>query len=177
MADPVQSLHPRKLYDMLAACTSLDARARAALAFLRGCTGSVGGFLFLAEGEGLVLKAQTTPEPPSPELSSEAERVWRRELEAERDDGQTRTVDLRARKKSDPAAEGLLWSDTKGVAYERRMLATYRGPRFVPVGIVLLQAAPAVVALRHAHVEAICNAFIDAGEIVVPANGSTLVAR
>jgi hypothetical protein len=165
MPDTFQPIHPRKLYATLLASTSVEQRAQATLAFLCGCTGSVRGYLFLTSANGLVPAADSGQGAPSADVVTEAERAWLQELDTQPDDNRTRTIDLSARRKPDAQPDDELWRSDAGVAYTRRVLGTYRGPRWVPVGIVLLEAGSALAPLRHAYIESVCNAFINAGDV------------
>lgn len=153
---------------MLRACPSLEARAHAALEFLCGCTGSQRGILFVAQKDKLACVARTPSLDASAELSAEAERIWSRQEELQPDDSRTRTIDLSARRKPETDAEAEQFVSASGVAFERRLLATGRAMRFIPVGVVLLEQGPQIDQLRHAYIESICNAFIDAGDVTEP---------
>jgi hypothetical protein len=157
---------------MLRACPSLEARAHAALEFLCSCTGSSRGILFVSQGDKLACLARTPLLNASPDLSAEAERIWSRQEELQPDDSRTRTIDLSARRKPETDAEAEQFVSASGVAFERRLLATGRAMRFVPVGVVLLEQSPQIDQLRHAYIESICNAFIDAGDVSVPIDPS-----
>ena len=170
MTDGFQPLHPRKLYSNLRACPSPEARAHAALEFLCGCTGSARGVLFIDRGGKLACLARTSSLAASSDLVQEAERIWSRQEDLQPDDSRTRTIDLQARRKPDSAEEAERFVSASGVAFERRLLATGRAMRFIPVGVVMLEDSPQIDQLRHAYIEAICNAFIDAGDVVVPAD-------
>jgi hypothetical protein len=163
MVDAVGTLHPRKLYTMLSACSSRADRARTAFEFLRGSTAADGGFLFLSSGSELVLAASSEPEPPSA-LLEHVKQAWQRRRAPQTDD--SRTLDASELEKL-LADENPNWSDEDGNAFERRLLSTYRAERWVPVGIAMLRAARtrSLMPVRHTHVEAICNALLDAGDI------------
>ena len=165
-----QPIHPRKLYSTLRACPSIEARAHAALEFLCGCTGSPRGLLFAAHGGKLSCLARSPALAPTPELIAEAERIWSRQEDLLLDDSRTRTIDLSARRKPDLDAEAEHFVSASGVVFERRLLATGRAMRFIPVGVVMLEAAPQIEQLRHAYIESICNAFIDAGDVSEPSD-------
>lgn len=170
MTPGFQPIHPRKLYSMLRSCPSLEARAHAALEFLCGCTNSPRGILFVIQGEKLSCLAHTASLQSSPDLVAEAERIWSRQEELQPDDSRTRTIDLSARRKPETDAEAEQFVSTSGVSFERRLLATGRAMRFLPIGVVLLEHTPQIDQLRHAYIEAICNAFIDAGDVTIPAD-------
>jgi hypothetical protein len=163
-----QPLHPRKLYSMLRSCPSLEARAHAALEFLCGCTSSPRGILFVIQGDKLACLARTQSLNASPDLTAEADRIWSRQEELQPDDSRTRTIDLSARRKPETDAEAEQFTSISGIAFERRLLATGRAMRFLPIGVVLLEQSPQIDQLRHAYIESICNAFIDAGDVTVP---------
>jgi hypothetical protein len=163
MSVPSKPVHPRKLYEQLRDLPTHAERARAALDFLCGWTGAAGGYLFLAQDGQPALAASSSAEPPSGPLVEQVRRAWEHELLNQTHDATTRTVDIRVHRKADAAAGTQLWQDANGVQYEHRMLDTQRGLQWQPVGMVLLQANTQLVALRQAHVEALCNVFLDAG--------------
>ena len=166
MRDPVSLLHPRKLYDMLRACTSADARARAALEFLRGSTGAELGFLLQERGARLALTASTRDQAPPPGLVEEAERAWNELRGAQVDDTKTRDIgEIQATGDQLPSSA---WQSANGDSYERRVLGTHR-TQWVAVGLVVLKvgAGRALQPIRHAHVVAICEALLDSGDMSV----------
>lgn len=168
MAAGFQPLHPRRLYSSLCACPSIEARAHAALEFLCGCTSSARGMLFIERNGTLACLAHTPSLPVSGDLIQEAERIWARQNDLLLDDSRTRTIDLQARRKPDIDEDAERFVSASGVTFDRRLLATGRALRFIPVGVVMLEANAKNAPLRHAYVESICNAFIDAGDIIVP---------
>jgi GAF domain-containing protein len=165
-----QPIHPRKLYSMLRSCPSLEARAHAALEFLCSCTGSAHGILFVVQSDKLAPLARTLSLTASADLVTEAERLWSKQAQLQPDDSRTRTIDLQARRKPEVDAEAEAFLSASGVAFERRLLATGRAMRFIPVGVVLLEQGPSIDQLRHAYLESICNAFIDAGDVTAPSD-------
>lgn len=170
MTTGFQPLHPRKLYSMLRSCPTLEARAHAALEFLCGCTGSARGMLFVAQSGKLSCLARTPSLNASPDLIEEADRIWSLQEELQPDDSRTRTIDLSARRKPEAEPEVERFVSASGVSFERRLLATSRAMRFIPVGVVLLEESPQIDQLRHAYIESICNAFIDAGDVTEPSD-------
>jgi GAF domain-containing protein len=160
-----QHIPPSKLYAKLLACRSADERAQVTLDFLCRCTGSARGYLFLGRAHGLCAAAHSGQGSPTADLVAEVERIWREEQEIEPDSNRTRTIDLAAHLKPDAALENQLWKSASGVAYIRHVLGTYRGPRWTPVGIVMLEAGATLAPLRNAYIEVVCNAFIAAGEV------------
>jgi hypothetical protein len=166
MAANASSVHPRKLYDMLVACPSPESRARAAFDFMRGRASSDGGFMFLVRSGELQLAASSHQNPPPSDLLEEARRTFRRERDTQPDDSLTRTLDMQAIEAVAAPAENPGWkSETLGVGFEKRVLGTYRGARWLPIGVVFLKASGALVPIRHVHIEAITNAIIDAGDL------------
>jgi hypothetical protein len=164
MRDPVGLLHPRKLYDMLRACPSADARARAALEFLRASTGAESGFLLQPRNEHLALTASTRDQDPPAGLMAEAERVWTELRATEVDDTKTRDIgEIQATAEQLPSSS---WQGPSGDVYERRVLGTHR-TQWVAVGLVVLKvgAGRTLQPIRHAHVVAIAEALLDAGDV------------
>ena len=150
---------------MLCACPSAEARARATLEFVRGSTGATAGFLLYHRGGELVLAASTRDQPPSPGLIAEAQRVWLEQLQPQNDDKATREIQQALA--SVPPAPDTSWTGPDGERYERRVLSTDR-PRWALVGLVMLRVPEgrALLPIRHAHVEAICEAVLRAGDAV-----------
>lgn len=165
MPDPISALHPRKLYAMVRACPTSESRAQAALEFLRGCAGSEGGFLLLLQGSALRQAASTQAAVAPAWLVEEASRTWDFQLEAQHDDH--RTLDISEIQALGPANDNPLWTGPNGEAFERRLLSTYRSTLWVPIGMVALRVPPdrALAPVRHAHIEALCHALIDAGDV------------
>ena len=162
MPNPVAFLHPQKLYSMLRACASAESRARAALEFVRGNTGSELGFLFLSRGEGLTLAAATRESRPPAGMDRTAFETFQRRLTLPPDD--TRTLDVSEIRAS---AKDEHWTSETGETYEHRMLATYRDGEFRGIGIAMLKrnADHELAPVRHMHVEALCAALIDSGDV------------
>jgi hypothetical protein len=160
-----QPIHPRKLYAKLLGMASADERAQATLDFLCGCTASARGHLFLVRSQGLRPAANSGQGPPQQDLVSEVVRTWGQELVSEPDASRTRTVDLPTRTRAETPVQDQLWTSSSGVTYVRHVLGTYHGMRWIPVGIAMLEAGAKFIALRHAYVEVVCNAFIAAGEV------------
>jgi hypothetical protein len=61
------------------------------------------------------------------------------------------------------AIESRSWKLPDGQCFEPCLLATYRDAEWVPVGIAVLKVRPdePIQAVRRAHIDAVCNAFID----------------
>lgn len=164
MAEAFQHLHPRRLYSRLLACTSLHERAQTTIDFLCGCTGAAQGLLYLAHTSGALTYVNSGAAAPARDLLEEAERSWNRDLQ-QPDANRTRTVDLASRRKPDSLHPDHVWTSAAGAAYMRYVLGSYRGARWVPVGVVLLETNPDFAPLRHAYMESVCNAFINAGDV------------
>jgi hypothetical protein len=167
MADQVALPNPRTLYSQLRECTSAQARAQAALEFVRGCTNSEGGCLFLMSGGQLSVAANSNGVEPTPELLQEATRTWDRELDRHPEDNKTETLELSTIAALQSTQESPVWHSSKSEAFERRLLSVYRGPNWLPVGLVMLRAREgrALVPIRQVHIEALCNALLDAGDV------------
>ncbi|HKP63688.1 MAG TPA: hypothetical protein VJV78_43435 [Polyangiales bacterium] len=168
MADQVALPNPRALYTQLRECSSAQARAEAALEFVRGCTSSEGGCLFLMRGGQLALAANSNGVEATPELLQEASRTWDRELDRHPEDNKTETLELSTIAALHAAAqESPVWRSSNSEAFERRLLSVYRGPNWLPVGLVMLRAREgrALVPIRQVHIEALCNALLDAGDV------------
>lgn len=158
-------LHPRKLFEMLCACPSAEARARAALEFVRGSTGATAGFLLYHKSGELVLAASTRDRPPTAGLIAEAQRLWQEQLQPQHDDNATR--EIHEAMTADAPAPRTSWIGPNGEHFERRILSTNR-PRWALVGLVMLRVADGrtLLPIRHAHIEAICEAVLRAGDVV-----------
>jgi hypothetical protein len=167
MSNSFALLHPRKLREMLCACPSQDARARAAFEFVRGTTGAEKGFLFLHRSGELVLAASSREYQVPAGLAEAAAQFWGEQLQAPADDKATRDIgELEASMAVAPSAA---WLSPNGDRFERRILATDR-PRWAPVGLVVLavDSARPLKPIRHAHIAAICEAFLDTGDVIPP---------
>jgi hypothetical protein len=149
MAEGFEHLHPRRLYSRLLACGSVEQRAQMAIDFLCGCTGAPRGLLYLAHAAGALTSVSPASVPPAHELLEEAERSWSRDMD-QPDANRTRTIDVAARRKPDSLLPDHLWTSSEGAAYMRYVLGTYRGARWVPIGVVLLETNATFMPLRHA---------------------------
>lgn len=165
MPEIVAPLHPRKLYALLRECTSAEKRALAALEFVRSCTSSDRGFLFLQRAGELQLAASTDGEQPQPDLIVEARRTWDRELDRQPDDN--KTLELSSIEALRAAQESPLWRTSNSEVFERRLLSVYRSQTWVPVGLVMLRTSEnkALVPIRQVHIEALCGALLDSGDV------------
>lgn len=165
MADPNALPHPRKLYTNLREASSSQARAQASLDFLRTCTSSDAGFLFVLRGGELALAASTDGAQPPAALVTEARRTWDRELDRQPDDN--KTLELSSIEALRQTQESPLWKSPEQEVYERRLLSVYRNTGWTPVGLVMLRAKEgrALVPIRQAHIEAMCNALLDSGDV------------
>jgi hypothetical protein len=161
--DRLGALHPRKLYAAIRACSSAQDRARTALLFACNGAGAASGLLFLAQKDGLK-RAAGADSDATPELIEHVNEAWARRREPQGENSATiDTSELAAM----TLAEDPHWTSPRGESFERRLLSVHRASRWVAVGIVMLRAVPArsLLAMRRAHVEALCNALIDAGDI------------
>jgi hypothetical protein len=167
MSQTVKVLHPRKLYSMLVACPTSETRAATALEFLRGCTVASGGFLFLARAEQTELAAACQKRDVPAGMADEVARIWRQKKRAPGADQTTIGVSgslHRLRPEETKAA----WVSPSGEAFEHRMLSVDRAGRWVPVGLAMLAVPQGgnLLPLRHVHVTALCEALLDAGDVV-----------
>jgi hypothetical protein len=164
MPEQVPLLHPRKLYTRLRECASANARAHAALEFVRTSTSSDGGFLFLRRAGELALAASTQDLQPPADLVEEARRTWDRELDRQPDDN--KTVEMTTAE-AFRVQESPLWLTSTKEVFERRLLSVYRSGTWVPVGLVMLrtQENKALVPIRQVHIEALCSALLDSGDV------------
>jgi hypothetical protein len=166
MPAPVALPHPRKLYSILQACPSADARAKAVLEFMRLASGARAGYLLLWRDERLVVVAGSpTAEPPAGLLDA-AQRAWSERPLALRSD--TTTVDLRGHLKGlaeEPVESP--WESGGGASFAHRVLTIHRDSRWLPLGIAMLEleAAQRLAPLRRAHVESMGDALFDAGDV------------
>jgi hypothetical protein len=165
MPEIVALPHPRKLYTQLRECATAQARAQAALEFVRGCTSSDGGFLFLSRAGDLTLAASTQSAQPAADLVEEARRTWDRELDRQPDDN--KTLELSTIEALRAAQESPLWRNANKEIFERRLLSVYRSATWVPVGLVMLRTREnkALVPIRQVHIEALCSALLDSGDV------------
>lgn len=107
--------------------------------------------------------SSTQQELPAP-LMERARALWASDQASHNEADNTRTVD--ARQHAAALVESPQWQAANGELYEPRVLGTYRDSRWIPVGISVLAAdAEGARRIRHPHVDAICNALVDAGDI------------
>jgi hypothetical protein len=160
---------PLKLYTLLMECSSSAARAQAALEFLRRRAQARAGFLFLVRGDRLCLAASSAGHEPTPTLIEEVKRVWNRELDKQPDDSSAKTLELNLVETLRQASDGPHWQDATRETFERRILSVYRGADWAPVGVAMLNVIDGkpMVPIRQVHLEALCNALIDAGDVPV----------
>lgn len=165
MTEIVALPQPRELYTQLRECASAPARAQAALEFVRGCTSSDGGFLFLSSAGELQLVASAQGEQSPADLIAEARSTWERELDRQPDD--TKTLELSAIEALRASQESPLWRSSNNQVFERRLLSISRSAKWVPVGLVMLRTreGKALVPIRQVHIEALCNALLDSGDV------------
>jgi hypothetical protein len=175
MTHPVGLLHPRKLHAMICACPTTETRARAALEFLRGATQSQDGYLFLMlRGGELVMAASSQAEAPEG-LAAEAARAWRLQLVTSMEDANTKTIEMNELQAHNLLPENPVWMSPSGDAYALRMLSTFHEERWVSAGLAMLKAKDphTLVSIRHVHLQALCSALIESGDISETAANSS----
>lgn len=157
-------LHPSKLYAMLRECADARARAAAVLDFLVTNSAARAGYFLLERQGELVLGASSTgQELPAP-LMERARVLWASDQASHNEADNTRTVD--SRQHGATLLESPQWQAADGEKYDPRVLGTYRDSRWVPVAISVLSAdAEGARRIRQPHIDAICNAWIDAGDV------------
>jgi hypothetical protein len=167
MSEQISHIHPRKLYASLRESADPAARASAALEFLRDCAAADSGFLFLVHAKELVLAASTGKSAPPAGLVEQAAKTWVKELDMQPEGGQTRTIDVSQLVAAAVADESPAWKFAPGESFVPRLLSVYRDSRWSPVGLSVLKPrlGQPLLPVRAVHVEAICNAFIDAGDV------------
>jgi hypothetical protein len=168
MSEPANHVHPRKLYSMLCACADARARAVAALEFLCSSMGADSGFLLLARSGDLSVASSSGERAIASELMERAGQLWAKESDVQPEGDNTRTVDIRQLVEPPAAsAEQPVWTLSNGERFEPRLLSVYRDNVWVPVGLALLEnrKGQALRPIRGAHVEALCNAFIDSADV------------
>jgi hypothetical protein len=157
-------LHPSKLYSMLRACPDARARASAVLDFLVTNTSARVGYVLLAHNGELVLGASSDQKELPASLMERARALWASDQASHSEADRTRTVDSRQLGAS--LVESQDWETADGERYVPRVLGVYRDSRWIPVGISVLCAdAEGTRRVRHPHIEAICNALVDSGDI------------
>lgn len=157
-------LHPSKLYSMLRACPDARARAAAVLDFLVTNTAAREGYVLLAHNGELVRAASSNHKELPEQLMERARALWASDQASHSEADRTRTVD--SRQLGSALVESPLWETREGERFEPRVMGVYRDSRWVPVGISVLAAdAEGARRVRHPHIEALCNALIDSGDI------------
>jgi hypothetical protein len=97
-----------------------------------------------------------------------ATQLWAKEADAQPEGDNTRTIDIRALvEPAGASAEQPVWALSTGERFEPRLLSIYRDGVWVPVGLALLKARTEqrLRPIRGAHVEALCNAFLDSADV------------
>lgn len=158
-------LHPSKFYKMLRESPDSKARADAVLEFLVNSTGARAGYLLLARQGELVVAASSNRQELPPQLMERARALWLSDQASHSESDTTRTMDTRQLGSS--LLESQTWQAPDGEQYDPRVLGMYRGSRWIPVGISVLAAdANGSRRIRQQHIDSICNALLDAGDIV-----------
>lgn len=167
MTQPIGPTHPRKLYSSLCECKDTRARAASALEFIRATSGASGGFLLLARAGELLVSASTNDQAPPAGLMEHAKDMWARESEVQSEADKTRTVDV-SKVAATVALEPTQSWKLGSADYEPRLLGIYRDSQWIPIGIVVLGVRPesSLSPIRRAYIDALCNAFIDSGDVV-----------
>lgn len=166
MPVPVALPHPRKLYSILQACPSAEARAKAVLEFMRAASGARAGFLLLWRDERLVVAAGMPTAEPPPGLLDAAQHAWNERPTTLRSDNTT--LDLRGHMKglnADPVEPP--WISRGGASFAHRVLTIHRDSRWLPLGVAMLEldSAHQLAPLRRAHVESMGDALFDSGDV------------
>lgn len=170
MNAPRELVHPRKLYSRLREALTGEARAQSVLGFLCSATGAVGGHLFLLRGSTLAHACSTLEGADTRELIAEVTRAWNHDLDHLPEDHDTKTIDATA-DLSRAAPAHVPWRNAQNDVFEHRLLCVYRHARWTPVGIAMLKAEGGrqLATVRQAHIEALCSALLDAGDVSEPA--------
>lgn len=166
MPVPVALPHPRKLYSILQACPSADARAKAVLEFLRVASGARSGFLLLWRDDRLVVAAGSPTTQLPAGLLEAAQQAWSERPTTLRSDNTT--IDLRGHMKGLIAEpDDSPWTNGSGASFAHRVLTIHRDSRWLPLGIAMLELDPAhrLAPLRRAHVESMGDALFDSGDV------------
>lgn len=167
MTQAIGPTHPRKLYSALCECKDSRARAAYALEFMRNSTGAPSGFLLLAKAGELLVAASTQDQAAPAELMEQAKSMWAKESEQQAEGDKTRTVDV-SKVAAMVALEPTRSWKLAGGDYEPRLMGIYRDSHWVPIGIAVLavRQGSSLSPIRRAYIDALCNAFIDAGDVV-----------
>jgi len=171
MNAPRELIHPRKLYSRLREAPSAAERAKSVLGFLCSATGAAGGYLFLLRDETLALACSTLDGGDSPELRAEVMRAWNQDLDRLPENNQTMTMDGGSIDLSRQVSTYAPWRNAQNDVFERRLLCVYRYARWTPVGIAMLKSEGGheLAPVRPSHIEALCGALLDAGDVSEPA--------
>jgi hypothetical protein len=121
------------------------------------------GHLFLARGSEVELAASSPSDaPPPPDVFAQAQLVWSRELDKEPEDQRTKTMDISALE----SHETPRWVSSAGAVYGWQLLSIYRNLRWCAVGLAMIELPEAALApLARPYIEAMCSAFVDAGDV------------
>lgn len=79
----------------------------------------------------------------------------------------TRTLDVAEIRALRLANESPIWMSPNGERFERRCLSMHREGRRIALGMVVLRAEEGreLLPVRHAHIEALCSALLDSGDV------------
>jgi hypothetical protein len=134
---------------------------------MRNSTGAPNGFLLLAKAGELLVAASTQDQAAPAELLEQAKSLWIKESEQQAEGDKTRTVDV-SKVAATVALEPTRTWTLGGSDYEPRLLGIYRDSHWIPIGIAVLAArsGSSLSPIRRAYIDALCNAFIDAGDVV-----------
>jgi hypothetical protein len=161
----MKPMNPGKLQALLRDAADARVRASSVLSFLIDTTSARAGYLLLARNGELVVAASSNQQEPPEPLMERARALWASDQASHGEGENTRTVD--ARQLGATLVDPAQWQAQDGERYAARVLGIYRGSRWTPVGVCLLAAeAKHTSQIRHAYVDAICNALLDVGDVV-----------
>ena len=166
MSNASVHIHPRRLYELVRACPSPEARIKAAFQFLVGTSQTTQAFLFMARAGELVMVDSVPEQAPLPGLLEEAKRAWRSDQTAQVEDDRTKTMDIRTLEALQQPTANPTWLGPNGVSYEHAFLSLYRDGAWAFIGVFMFKPSElaATPAIRRTHLDALCNAFVDAGD-------------
>jgi hypothetical protein len=159
------ALKPTQLQKKLIACAGPKERAAEVLSFLVSSAGARAGYVLLSRNGELVLAASSDQRELPAQLMERARALWASDQASHSEADNTRTLD--ARQLGSTQLESQDWQAPDGERYLPRVLGIYRNSRWVPVGIAVLAADEnGPRRIRHAYVDAICNALLESGDVV-----------
>jgi hypothetical protein len=122
--------------------------------------------MFLARNDQLMLVAQLGDVAPPAGLSDAADQLWKEQPKTS--SGAKTIVEMASKLKPQTHVDQPpRWTIEGGACFEARLLSMHSNLLWLPLGIAMLEVAQSgqLLPIHHAHIEAICNALLDSGDV------------